>query len=157
MLRDAGLHHTLVIDANGWGQDAQSVLENGAALLEADPEHNLLFSVHMYEVYGQPQAITNTFEDAVAAGLPLIVGEFGDQHNGTQVDVEHLLAESARLGIGVLGWSWKGNSADLAYLDLAEDWEGETLTGWGKRLFLDKNGIENTAQRASLFVLPSAK
>lgn len=153
LLRGAGLRHTLVIDANGWGQNAQSVLDDGEALLEADPEHNLLFSVHMYESYAQTSTITRTFEEAAGAGIPLIVGEFGQEHNGTAIDVEHLLKESSRLGIGVLGWSWKGNSSDLAYLDLSEDWEGRTLTDWGQRLFRGEHGIEKTAQRASLFVL----
>ena len=79
------------------------------------------------------------------------------KYHGKTIDVEHILSESARLGIGVLGWSWKGNSEELAYLDLAEDWEGKTLTPWGNRLFHGEHGIKNTAQRASLYVLPAVQ
>ncbi len=155
LIRGADLPHTLVIDANGWGQNDRVVFDEGPALLEADPEHNLLLSVHMYEAFTNPDKITSTFERAVEDQIPLIVGEFGYQHGTPPVpiDVEHLMAEASRLGIGHIGWSWKGNGAKVSYLDMASDWEGEELTDWGLRLIDGEFGIGATSQRASLFLL----
>ena len=54
-MRTAGINHTLIIDANGFGQNAASIMTDGAALLAADPQHNLMFSVHMYESVREQQ------------------------------------------------------------------------------------------------------
>ncbi len=119
-LRAAGLNHTLVIDANGFGQNASSVLNNGAALLAADPQKNLLFSVHMYDVYetsaGGRAKITSTLQSAVTAQLPLLVGEFGWQAGNPvmAIDAPFIMSECIRLKLGFLGWSWKGNAQALS-------------------------------------------
>lgn len=154
-MRDAGLLHTLVVDANGWGQNAQTILDDGQALLESDPQRNLLFSVHMYQSFGNASAITTALEGAVARKLPLIVGEFGFQHGSppTAIPYETILSECARLGLGYLPWSWKGNNSDVAYLDLSSDWAGNALTDWGRGVIEGSNGIGSTSQKASIFLL----
>jgi hypothetical protein len=154
-IRSADLNHTLVIDANGWGQNVRVIFEEGHNLLDADPERNLLFSTHMYESFTNSARITEAFETAVAEKLPLVVGEFGFQH-GTpvqQIDVEHLLEEAARLEIGHMGWSWLGNNTDVSYLDLSYDWDGTRLTEWGERLINGEYGIKQTALTASVFLM----
>lgn len=154
-LRAAGITHTLVIDANGNGQNADSVLTDGGPLLAADPQHNLLFSVHMYETYAATTAgrarITGTLAQAATASLPLVIGEFGWQAAGAPVDAALIMSECARLGVGYVAWSWKGNSTTLAYLDMAVDWPGQTLTDWGTTIIRGPNGIAATARRASVF------
>jgi hypothetical protein len=151
-LRDAGLNHTLVLDANGWGQNGNVILEQGERLLEADPQHNLLFSVHMYEAYAERASITAMLEGATELELPIIVGEFGPEHSGQAIDVEFIFQESARLGTGYLSWSWKGNSADLSTLDMSLDWEGESLTAWGTTVVEAPMGVSDTSERASVFL-----
>ncbi|MGL5862294.1 MAG: cellulase family glycosylhydrolase, partial [Phycicoccus sp.] len=48
-LRDAGLTHTLMVDAPGWGQDDANVMrDNAGAVFGADALKNTIFSVHMY-------------------------------------------------------------------------------------------------------------
>jgi hypothetical protein len=150
-LRDNGINHTLVIDANGWGQNGQVILDEGQRLLDADPQRNLLFSVHMYEQYADTARITRMLEGAVELELPIIVGEFGPEHGGETIDVEFIFAESARLGTGYLGWSWKGNEERLIALDMSLDWEGEDLTEWGATLVESPNGA-GSSQRASMFL-----
>lgn len=154
-MRDAGINHTLVIDANGWGQESATVLRDGQALLDSDPERNLLFSVHMYQSFGSDSAITAALQGAVDQGLPLIVGEFGFQHGTpvTQIPYETILSECARLGLGYIPWSWKGNSSEVAYLDMSEDWGGNTLTDWGRGVVEGSQGIASTSQKASVFLL----
>jgi hypothetical protein len=158
IFRSAGIRHTLVIDSNGWGQQANTVITQGQALLAADPQHNLLFSAHMYEVYRNEQTIRDTLARAVNAQLPFIVGEFGFQHgsdaqgNPYPIPFEVLLEESVRLGIGYLGWSWTGNSGGVEYLDLtARSGSAMELTPWGDELINGPSGIRATAEPASIF------
>ncbi|MEM7151639.1 MAG: cellulase family glycosylhydrolase [Myxococcota bacterium] len=153
MLRDGGLDHTLVIDANGWGQNAQVILDDGQALLDHDPEHNLLFSVHMYESYDDVETITETLEAAVDAQLPLIVGEFGWQHGHPveTIDFRRIMADCERLGLGYVPWSWKGNNEVVEYLDMSHDWGGNDLTEWGRAVIYEANGINATSHLASVF------
>jgi mannan endo-1,4-beta-mannosidase len=157
-LRSSGINHTLVIDANGFGQNAAAIMTDGPALLAADPQHNLVFSVHMYDAFsaargGGQARITSTLEQAVTAGLPLVVGEFGWQ-GGTPpvaIDAAFIMSECARLRIGFFPWSWKGNDPNLAYLDLSVDWEGARLNPWGTQVSQGATGITQTARRATIF------
>ncbi|MBE2998951.1 cellulase family glycosylhydrolase [Nocardiopsis sp. HNM0947] len=151
-LRDIGYEHTIVADAPNWGQDwSDTMREEAPEVAEADPDGNTVFSVHMYEVYGEADAVTSYLEDFVDAGLPLIVGEFGDQHYGEDVNEDAILAESQRLGIGWLGWSWSGNGDGVEYLDLVNDFDASSPTAWGERLIDGPDGIRETSEAASVF------
>ena len=159
VLRDAGINHTLVIDASNWGQKGSTIVAEGAGLLEADPQHNLLFSTHMYQDYENPQRILDVLRGAQAASLPLIVGEFGFQHgerNGQPIPVPYtvMVDEAARLGLGYLAWSWTGNGGGVEYLDLTENGSAGQLTGWGDDIVNGQNGIRATSQPASIFAAP---
>lgn len=159
VLRDAGINHTLVIDASNWGQKGAVIVAEGAKLLEADPQHNVLFSTHMYQDYENPQRILDVLRGAQAASLPIIVGEFGFQHgnrNGQPIAVPYtaMIDEAARLGLGYLAWSWTGNSQDVGYLDLSETGSASQLTGWGDDIVNGQNGIRATSQPASIFTAP---
>jgi len=149
-LRDAGIQHTLVVDASGYGQNAQSLVDNAQPLLDADPEHNLLFSIHMYDLFTDPARVDLVLEQAVSAKIPYIVGEYGISLNGKDVAWAEIQAKCQALGLGYLAWSWMGNDVDTAQLDLAEGWEGP-LTAWGEDVMNDPNGITKTAKRASIF------
>lgn len=150
LLRAAGVEHTLVIDASGFGQNARSILDNAATLTGSDPLGNLLFSVHMYDLYSDPAEVDAVLNEAVSQKVPLIVGEFGHQLMGTDVAWQAILDGCQAQGLGYIAWSWTGNDADTAHLDMAEDWEGP-LTTWGEEVLLGSNGIQATAQKASIF------
>jgi mannan endo-1,4-beta-mannosidase len=137
-----------VIDANEWGQNAQVIFDNHAALTSADPERNLLFSVHMYSNYGSADAVDAVLNQARSSSIPLIVGEFGWQLDGATVAWQQILSTCTSLGIGHIPWSWMGN--DGGVLDMAQDWNGP-LTSWGQDAMTSANGVANTAQRASIF------
>lgn len=159
VLRDAGINHTLVIDANDYGQRGSTILDEGASLLDYDPQHNLLFSTHMYQAYELPQTILDVIRGAQQAELPLIVGEFGYQHgnrNGQPIPVpyEVMIDEAARVGIGYLAWSWTGNNQEVGYLDLSNDGTAANLSGWGDDIINGLNGIRSTSIPASLFTAP---
>ena len=155
-LRSSGINHALVIDANGFGQNAASIATDGAALLTADPQHNLIFSVHMYDAFsgsGGRAKITTTLQQAVTMQLPLIVGEFGWQAGNpiVAIDAAFIMSECVRLKLGYLGWSWKGNDTSLSYLDLALDWEGAQLSSWGTTLIKGAAGVMSSSTKATIY------
>jgi mannan endo-1,4-beta-mannosidase len=120
-MRGAGYASTLVIDAGGCGQDAGTVVKYGQQLLDADPEHNLLFSVHVYGSWHYPatatwmQDYTKAMASLRATGLPIIVGEFGPLNGGpsssqTLVPTDKLIADAEANGWGWMPWSWDDNN-----------------------------------------------
>ena len=78
-IRSAGLTHTLVIDANSWGQNAQAIFDGHAALTAADPESNLLFDVHMYGEYSSTTTVDSVLDQMRSSNIPIVVGQFGCQ------------------------------------------------------------------------------
>lgn len=154
VLRDNGINHTLVIDANNYGQRGSTIVANGAAMLDFDPQHNLLFSTHMYEGYANPQTILDVIRGAQAASLPLIVGEFGFQHGQgvpVRVPFEVMIEEAERVGMGYLPWSWTGNNDVVGYLDMSVDGSAANLTDWGDDIINGTFGIRSTSKLASIF------
>lgn len=152
-LRDAGLTHTLMVDAANWGQDWEGIMQDHASTVAAADElNNTMFSVHMYEVYQDRSSVENYISDFLNThGLPIIVGEFGADHYGNPVDAESILAVSEEYNTGYLGWSWSGNSSEVDALDITIDWDVNNLSSWGDFLINSSNGLLNTAQTASVF------
>lgn len=156
-LRAAGVPHTLVIDGNAWGQGLDPILTHGAALLAGDPEHNLLFDLHMYGLWNGEGRPAEALDAAADAGLPLLIGEFGYDYAEGQnnllcrVDAPGLLAAAADRAVGWLAWSWDGNNQENAWLDLSTDWSVEHLTPWGELVVNGVHGLRATARPASIF------
>ncbi|MBM0231242.1 cellulase family glycosylhydrolase [Micromonospora sp. STR1_7] len=151
-LRTAGLTHTIMVDAPNWGQDwSFTMRDNAASVFAADPARNTVFSIHMYGVFDTAAEISDYLGRFRAAGLPIVVGEFGFNHSDGDPDEDTILAYSQANGIGWLGWSWSGNGGGVEYLDLATSFNPASLTTWGQRLFNGPNGIRQTAREASVF------
>ncbi|PRZ04803.1 mannan endo-1,4-beta-mannosidase [Isoptericola sp. CG 20/1183] len=151
-LRDVGYDHALVVDAPSWGQDWAHIMRDQApAVAAADPDGNTIFSVHMYGVYSQGSTVTQYLEHFVDAGLPLMIGEFGYTHSDGSVAYDTILAETERLGIGWLAWSWSGNGGGVEYLDLVENFDVGSPSSWGERIFTGPDGLSETSVEASVF------
>ncbi|HEV7605826.1 MAG TPA: cellulase family glycosylhydrolase, partial [Steroidobacteraceae bacterium] len=151
-LRSAGLTHTIMIDGATWGQDWSNTMRtNAMQLWNADTRHNLLFSVHMYEVYQSLSPIQTYMQGFDDMGLPLVVGEFGPVNNGQFVDSESVIAQAQARGNGYIGWSWSGNGGSGAGLDMTVNFDAAQLTTWGNRLVNGTNGIRATSVLASVF------
>jgi mannan endo-1,4-beta-mannosidase len=154
-MRSAGLHHTLVVDAPNWGQDWENTMRDGggASIWQADAEKNMIFSVHMYDVYGSANTVTsyfNTFLDAYEA--PLIVGEFAADHGSSgDVDEATIMSFAEMLGIGYLGWSWSGNGSGLETLDMTTNFTAASLTAWGTTITSGANGLMETSDVCTVF------
>jgi len=135
-LRNAGLTHTLMVDAPNWGQDWDSVMLNNASqVASADSANNTMFSVHMYEVYQNRSSVENYVSSFLSShNLPLIVGEFGADHQGNAVDADSIMAVAQQYNIGYIGWSWSGNGDCCTALDIANNFNPSSLSSWGNRL-----------------------
>ena len=152
-LREAGIKNTIMVDSPGWGQAGTAVTEAGVQIFESDPDRNTMFSVHMYGTAGRnSQTIENNLKGSTEKSLCMIVGEFGHKHSDGNVDEEYILKYCKENNIGCLGWSWKGNSGGVEYLDISEDWDGKHLSGdWGEVLVNSENGIRATSKPCSVF------
>ena len=159
LLRDAGITTTLVVDAPGWGQNIRPILEAGQQLIDDDPQHNILFSVHMYGSWNNPKNIVSKLTSAKDKQLPLIVGEFGynhnDGHNNLKCKADHrlILSMCHRLGYGFMPWSWTGNNRENSWLDLVYSRDWKTPTQWGLEVIDGEYGIRQTARTAGVFTI----
>lgn len=151
-LRAAGLTHTIMVDAANWGQDwEQIMLNNAGVVFQADPLKNVIFSVHMYQIYAARSTIQNYLTTFVTAKLPILVGEFGADHQGEPVDEGSILEICQTLGLGYMGWSWSGNSGGTESLDITLNFNPAMLSTWGTTLIKSPNGITATSQLATVF------
>lgn len=152
-LREAGIKNTILVDAAGWAQYAKSIGDYGKEVFESDPDRNTMFAVHMYGTAGKNSSvIEKNLKYATDNGLCVIVGEFGYTHTDGEVDEAFIMKYCQDNGIGYLGWSWKGNSGGVEYLDIANNWDGSALSAdWGENLINGENGIKQTSKKCSVF------
>ena len=151
-LRSSGINNLLMVDCAGWGQYPDSIKDYGREVIAADPNRNLMFSIHMYEYAGgDATTVKNNIDNALATGVPLTIGEFGFKHTDGDVDEYTIMQYSQEKGVGYLGWSWKGNGDTWAYLDLATSFDGSNLSDWGNTLFYGDYGIGNTSKTCTVF------
>ncbi|WFE19593.1 cellulase family glycosylhydrolase [Solwaraspora sp. WMMD937] len=151
-LRAAGFEHAIMVDAPNWGQDwTFTMRDNAQSVWNADPARNLIFSIHMYGVFDTAAEISDYLGRFRSAGLPIAVGEFGHDHSDGNPDEDSILSYTRQHGIGWLGWSWSGNSGGVEYLDMVNNFNVNSLTSWGQRLFNGTNGIRETAREATVY------
>ena len=136
-MRAKGYRMPLVVDAAECGQDTGSFLQGrGAQLQAADPLHNVIVSVHAYNKYWRDDALIDRhIAELRAAGVPFLIGEFGDRElveDGNAVDHLHLMATAGAAGVGWIAWSWKGNGGATRVLDMSRDYGSADLTRRGQ-------------------------
>ncbi|WP_294489018.1 cellulase family glycosylhydrolase [uncultured Ruminococcus sp.] len=151
-IRKAGINNMIMVDCAGWGQYPDSIKDYGKSVFNADSQKNTVFSIHMYEYAGgDPSTVKKNIDNALGIGVPVVIGEFGGQHTNGDVDEATIMSYCTKKNVGYLGWSWKGNSSDLSYLDIANDWAGTSLTSWGNTLINGSYGIKKTSKKCSVF------
>ncbi|MCF8358505.1 MAG: cellulase family glycosylhydrolase [Prolixibacteraceae bacterium] len=157
-MRDAGIHVPLIIDGSDWGKNVNIMQSEGPAIIEADPDHNIIFSVHMWwpKMYGfSENDIVTEIAQSVEMELPLIVGEFSQMHgscdeseitSNNSIAYKTILRECQENEIGYIAWSWFGNCNPL--WDMSSDGTFENLYSWGLEVAVtDENSIKNTSVR----------
>jgi hypothetical protein len=156
-IRFAGIHVPLVIDGTDWGKNIDILQSEGPDLIDYDPDHNLIFSVHMWwpPMYGyDEQDIIDEIAQSVGMGLPLMVGEFSQMHgscsdelNETNAIAYLTIIEQCHLNqVGYIAWSWFGNCNDL--WDMTTNGTYATLYDWGEEVAVTSPySIKNTSVR----------
>ena len=164
-MRAAGIHTTLVIDASEYGKNLDILDATADRLIAADPEKNLLFSVHLYwSIFDGADAnfIRSKLEKSVSLGYPLIVGEFshfgafagegvsGCSANG-EIDYKTIIEVCHQNEIGWYAWEWgPGNNFNdplCAVMDMTPDRLFANLKpGWAEEVAISSPfSIKNTS------------
>lgn len=147
-MRSAGIRVPLMIDAANWGRNEQYLLENGAALLQNDPERNLLFSWHIWDSGIAPERINKAVEQSIEKEIPLVIGEFAPMEVKCKccIPYRHIMKYAHKRQIGWLAWSWGPGNSDCPDMDMTGKGTFGSLRGWGKEVAWDDAfGIKNTS------------
>lgn len=158
-MRDAGIHVPLVIDAADYGKDMAMLLSEGPALIDADPDHNLVFSVHMWwpEEWGySKEDVFEAIHASVEQELPLIVGEFGNmwsQNPSGYIPYPQIVEETFYHEVGMFPWSWGAGNYPQYWLDMTRDGTYDSLQHWGLEVAVTfPYSIQNTSVRPNSMV-----
>ena len=165
-IRNAGIKCPLVIDASDWGKNLAQLRNTGSYLINKDPEHNLLFSVHMYWAISDgadAQYIKNELQTSVNQNLPFIVGEFTYKFQREagcdyETDYQTIIQVCQQNEIGWLVWEWgPGNeffqpSCDI--MNMTSDSYYNTLKDtWAKVVALTSPYSINTTSVTPKYIL----
>jgi mannan endo-1,4-beta-mannosidase len=150
-LRSAGFQHTLMVDAPDWGQDQSFTMrDNASKIMAVDPSGNIVFDVHMYGVFDTPAKVQSYLRSFVNRRLPILVGEFSDNHPYGKPADDAVMQYTQQYRLGYLGWSWSGNT-EAAYLDMVKNFNPGLRTPWGVRFLTGVNGLHTNVQEATIF------
>jgi mannan endo-1,4-beta-mannosidase len=124
-MRKAGYLGTLVIDSGGCGQDINDLANYSAAVFAADPQKNIIFSLHEYgESLAKPGPTLAGVQARFATlgklqttvGAVYAVLEFGPGNgigpSPTNITPAQIVAAAEANGLGWAAWAWDDN--DLA-------------------------------------------
>lgn len=154
-LRKAAIDVPLVIDAAGWGRNENLLLNGAEALLQADPDKNLIFSWHIWDSGITTGRISSTIDKSIQKNFMLLIGEFAPMEVKCMCCIPyHFIMEYCQQkGIGWLAWSWGPGNGDCPAMDMTKTDAFDSLYGWGKEVAeTHPFSIKNTSMRVlSLF------
>lgn len=145
-LRNAGVKVPIMIDAPDCGQSISELMTMSAEILNADPEHNIIFSTHLY--WGgyatTSQQIAAKFTEAVNANVVLALGEVApNQDNGScgNMDITSIyqtaLTQACPLNISWYAWSWDQDCSPAR--NMTTNGNYNTLTTFGSDIVNNAN------------------
>ncbi len=153
-MRAAGIHIPIMIDAANWGRNEEYLLTNGPALLKEDPEHNLIFSWHVWDSGIKETRIESAIDRSIELNIPFIIGEFAPMEVKCKccIPYKYILKYCQQKEIGWMAWSWGPGNSDCAAMDMTKTMAFETLYDWGLEVAVtDSNSIKNTSVRPAIF------
>ena len=77
-IRNAGLNMPIMIDSPDCGSDVKAILDAGQEIINHDPQHNIMFSVHAYWAGYNGNADLTA---AIAANLTVVFGEIANKQD----------------------------------------------------------------------------
>jgi mannan endo-1,4-beta-mannosidase len=151
-MRSAGIHVPIVIDSSGCGQDEAMIMNAGPALIAADPDHNVVMSLHIYWMDQNAARIAKAVNDSVALNIPMIIGEFASVSTDCSTPIlwKEIIKQAQINQIGYLPWSWDNQNACATHaMTKDNNMSFSTLWGWALELSVtDPNSIKNTSVRS---------
>jgi mannan endo-1,4-beta-mannosidase len=168
-LRAAGYLGTLVIDAGGWGQDFNDLLNYSTAVFNSDPQKNILFSLHIYGNIPTASVAPDLAQLAAlsnSVGMAFIVGEFGPGRDigpsPTMTTPADIITAAEANGIGWIAWAWDDNNESggassndwfsMTYAGPGTYTQTSDLTTYGQDVVLNPTyGLSVLAKPASIF------
>jgi hypothetical protein len=172
-IRAAGINCLLMIDAGGLGgQDIRSIDTWWNQIEGSDPQHNIVFSIHMYRYWvsgdkpgtnyapgswgnGMPEDIKTELDKAVQMNIPLVVGEFSWQGGDVNYKTSTAMKLFSDHDIGWLAWSWNWNRNPAYDMIANGGWQytsGASLTAFGNLVINDPVcGLKATSKQATIF------
>ena len=155
-LRDAGLHCPIVIDADRWGREWQTVVSKGPSILEQDPDKNLIFSWHNWDPYhyrnGTKAGIKEAVDQSIEKNICFIFGEFGPSEGcgnpeRKRIEWEYMIEYADKNDIGRLAWVWRWKDCH-AIVPMENYAYGSWNNSWGEGVAVSNPySIQNTAKR----------
>jgi hypothetical protein len=142
-LRARGVKNTVVLDTGAaCGQDPRGIPLHGRELVAGDPQHNIVFSIHMYDhwrgapctdcaapVAGPQFHPARDLSRVAEAGVPIMIGEFGWDTPASEdvpYDARELIASAARHRLGWAFWAWF-DRREVPHLGIVTDLGRPTL------------------------------
>lgn len=140
-LRNLGVDVPIMVDAPDCGQSSTELLSVAQAMVNADPNHNLIFSSHAYWFgYANSTALVEQkLDEADATDVCFILGEVANTQDGDSCGSISLatlyptiLTEACERNIGWLAWTFDQDCS--APREMTTNGEFNTLTAWGNDL-----------------------
>ncbi|MBC7783108.1 MAG: cellulase family glycosylhydrolase [Burkholderiales bacterium] len=174
-IRAAGINALIMVDAGGKGQNIHTIDTWATDVQAADPQHNVLFSIHLYEYWrssgatdvgtidpaiGLPWDVKTELTQVRDAGLPMICGEFSwDEASFVEYDTREAMQAFEDLDMGWLAWSWNQNDdtrLNMVASSTAYQYNSDNdLSDFGKLVINEPAlGLKATAKKASIFSTP---
>ena len=154
-LRNAGYLCPLIVDAGrDYAADENTIINNAAYLLNLDPLHNLIFSVHIYDPSsadpsnrGSQARIKRVMDTMISNQICFIWGEFSRYGYGNAiVEWQYLIHYAQQTGTGWMVWAWwnPDDILSLAYNKQFRAWDNDAT--WTRGVALDSNdSIQQTS------------
>lgn len=152
-LRAAGYRCPIMIDSGGCGQDKDDLVNYASAILNSDPQKNIVFSIHIYGNWtasGEQYKIdlNSGLNDLAATGLCMVVGEFGPGRNigpsPTMMTPAQIITAADAHNFGWLAWAWDDPPTPSDENWFAMSWNGSYNTSSDLTLF-GKDVVENSS------------
>jgi mannan endo-1,4-beta-mannosidase len=152
-----------MIDAGGYGQNIDDLLNYATAVFNSDPQKNLIFSWHIYGAVPTANVAPNIAKLAAlsqSAGMVFVIGEFGPGRNigpsPTLTTPAAIITACEANGLGWLVWAWDDGTGDTGFsLTLAGPGTYATtadLSTFGQDVVLNSTyGLAVIAKPATIF------
>ena len=153
VIRAEGATNTIVIDGETWGQDYQTrtILNKANEVIAHDEtvngDANVVFSLHIYNQWGNGSEVGDYIDDLHAEDIPVLIGEYGNTNATANMMTAAQDREVGRIG-------WVAMAAD--HHDYTNGWKGhawhykgdnsEILTDLGELILADNERTEDLDQ-----------